>query len=94
MALVKNSVKLNNGKAVFVNGMNEYETLSLNFARHHKIAERLLAEKYSTHCVIKKFFINNKGVVTKEFYGTTSNSPMIHMAMVEAPVMARQIQVP
>jgi hypothetical protein len=25
MALVKNSVKLNNGKAVFVNEMNEYE---------------------------------------------------------------------
>lgn len=83
MALVKNSVKLNNGKAVFVNEMNEYEVLSLEFQRHARIAKRLLQAKYDTKCVIRKININRNGRVVKDYMGTTSNSPMIEMTLVD-----------
>ena len=83
MALVKNSVKLNNGKAVFVNEMNEYEAMTLEFQRHARIAKRLLQAKYDTKCVIRKININRNGRVVKDYMGTTSNSPMINMTLVD-----------
>ena len=83
MALVKNSVKLNNGKAMFVNEMNEYEALALNFNKHARLSQRLLAAKYDTKCVIRKININRNGRVVKDYMGTTSNSPMINMTLVD-----------
>lgn len=83
MALVKNSVITKSGKAVFINSMNEYEQLVANFERHSRVARRLLQEKYDTKCVIRKFNINKNGRVVKDYMGTTSNSPMINMTMVD-----------
>lgn len=84
MALIKNSVVTKSGKAVFINSMNEYEQLVANFERHSRVARRLLQEKYDTKCVIRKFNINKNGRVVKDYMGTTSNSPMINMTMVDA----------
>ena len=70
-------------KAVFDMEMNEYEAMSLQFGRHHRIAERLLKAKYETKCVIRKFSINQKGKVVKAYMGTTSNSPLVAMTKVD-----------
>ena len=83
MALTKNSVVTKSGKAVFVNSMNEYEQLVANFERHSRVARRLLQAKYDTKCVIRKFNINKNGRVVKDYMGTTSNSPMINMTLVD-----------
>lgn len=77
--LQKNAKLTKKGKRFFVaKRMTEIEVLKKQFKQHRKIAKRFLKPQYDNKKVIPKLLLDNDGLVIKEYYGTTSNGPLVN----------------
>lgn len=83
MALRKNSTITKKGHRAFTTKMSAVENIKFKFERHQRISEKLLQKKYEKKCVIRKVDMNKKGTVTKVYYGTTSNSPLVNSTQID-----------
>ena len=77
--LAKNAKLTKKGKRFFVaKKMSEMEILKKQFKQHRKIAKGFLKQQYDNKKVIPKLLLDNDGLVVKEYYGTTSNGPLVN----------------
>ena len=77
--LQKNAKLTKKGKRFFMaKKMTEMEVLKKQFKQHRKIAKRFLKQQYDNKKVIPKLLLDNDGLVIKEYYGTTSNGPLVN----------------
>lgn len=77
--LAKNAKLTKKGKRFFIaKKMSEMEVLKKQFKQHRKAAKGFLKEEYDNKKVIPKLLLDNDGLVVKEYYGTTSNGPLVN----------------
>lgn len=85
MALTKNSklvVKTNmEGQEVavkvFETALTEMDKMAADWNKHHVAAKAFLQYRFDNKLVIRKFKVNNKGVVVDEYFGTAPNGPLV-----------------
>ena len=77
--LEKNAKLTKKGRRLFMaKKMTEMEILKKQFRQHRKAASRFLKQQYNNKKVIPKILLDNDGLVVKEYYGTTSNGPLVN----------------
>ena len=77
--LEKNAKLTKKGRRLFMaKKMTEMEILKKQFRQHRKAARLFLKEEYDNKKVIPKILLDNDGLVVKEYYGTTSNGPLVN----------------
>ena len=77
--LKANSVITKKGRRAFLKKeLSEMEFLNKQFRIHRKISEKFLENEFNNKKVIPKVLLDDNGVVLKEYYGTTSNGPLVN----------------
>ena len=75
--LKKNAVKKDKGSYFLKTKLDDYEINTKKFKMHERKEVRLLKNRYSNKCVIRKIDIDDEGIVIKDYNGVTSNSPLM-----------------